>query len=75
MLRMGNNSWWWLLAAFVPLLNLVAMYVTFSGVAKAFGRGIGFTLGLIVLGFVFFPLLGFGDRYYTGPGPGQGQAV
>jgi hypothetical protein len=30
-------------------------------VARFFGRGIGFGLGLTFLGIVFFPLLGFGE--------------
>jgi hypothetical protein len=35
-------------------------------VARAFGRGIGFGLGLAFLGVVFFPILGFGDYRYRG---------
>lgn len=39
----------------------------FKSVADAFGQGIGFTIGLWFLGFIFFPLLGFGDYAYEGP--------
>lgn len=66
MLRIGDNEWWWLLVLLVPILNLYAMYKIFAGVAGAFGRGIGFALGLWFLGIVFWPLLGFGDYSYQG---------
>ena len=35
--------------------------------AKAFGKGPGFALGLIFLGPIFFPLLAFSDASYQGP--------
>ncbi len=34
--------------------------------AKSFGKGVGFALGLIFLPFVFFPMLGFGSAEYQG---------
>jgi len=68
MLKIGDNEWWWLLVLFVPILNLYAMYKIFAGVSRAFGQGIGFALGLWFLGFIFFPLLGFGDYRYQGVG-------
>ncbi|MFY7972737.1 MAG: DUF5684 domain-containing protein [Flavobacteriales bacterium] len=32
--------------------------------SKAFGKGIGFTLGLLFLSFIFLPILAFGDAQY-----------
>lgn len=46
-------------AVFYVLLN----YKT----AKAFGKGIGFTLGLIFLQPIFLMILGFGSARYQGP--------
>ena len=66
MFKIGGNDWWWVLVMFVPLVNIYASYKMFSGVSNAFGQGIGFTLGLWALGFIFFPLLGFGDYTYRG---------
>lgn len=67
MLEIGDNEWWWLLiAVFVPVVNIYAYYKIHAGVAKAFGQGVGFALGLWLLNFVFFPLLGFGDYRYQG---------
>lgn len=67
MLQIGDNAWWWLLVLFVPIVQLYALYKIQAGVARAFGRGIGFALGLVFLGFVFYPLLGFGDAQYRDP--------
>lgn len=35
--------------------------------AKAFGKGVGFTIGLIFLQPVFLMILGFGSAQYQGP--------
>jgi hypothetical protein len=66
MLRIGNNPGWYLLLMFVPLANLYAFAKMYSGLAKAFGKGIGWAIGLWILSFIFFPLLAFGDYRYQG---------
>jgi hypothetical protein len=35
--------------------------------SKSFGQNEGFTVGLLLLPFIFFPLLGFGNYAYLGP--------
>jgi hypothetical protein len=35
--------------------------------SKSFGKDEGFTAGLILLGIVFYPILGFGEATYLGP--------
>jgi hypothetical protein len=67
MTEIGGLAWWYLLLLFVPIVNLYAAYKISLGVSKAFGQGIGFALGLWFLGFIFYPLLGFGDYSYQGP--------
>ena len=64
MLQIGENAWWWLPLLLVPIVNLYAVYKINAGVARAFGRGIGFGLGLTFLGILFYPLVGFGDYQY-----------
>jgi hypothetical protein len=34
---------------------------------KSFGKDLGFTLGLIFLPFIFYPILGYGAASYEGP--------
>jgi hypothetical protein len=49
------------------------LILIYNGIAKSFGKGGGFTVGLLLLPFVFFPILGFGSARYLGPGgPGYG---
>lgn len=54
------------ISAFFQLLLLVSVVMIYD-VARAFGKGMGFTLGLMALPFVFWPILGFGDAEYRGP--------
>lgn len=60
-----GNGWLFLLT-FVPCVNFVMMILVYVKLAKAFGKGGGFAVGLIFLPFIFFPMLGFGDAQYMG---------
>lgn len=66
MIKISGNDWWWLILFFIPFINLLAAIKISIDVAKAFGQGLGFGLGLTFLGFIFWPLLGFGDYQYQG---------
>jgi hypothetical protein len=57
---------WWLLLFLIPGVNLIMLILVWLSVAKAFGKGTGFTLGLIFLSPIFVPILGFGDARYVG---------
>ena len=54
----------WFVLTLVPCINIVAVIVICLDVAKNFGKGPGFGIGLALLPFVFFPLLGFSDARY-----------
>ena len=55
---------WMIILLFVPFVNAgLSVYVTYK-LALSFGKGAGFTVGLIFLPFIFFPLLGFGSAQY-----------
>ncbi|MBN9120380.1 MAG: signal peptidase I [Planctomycetes bacterium] len=57
----------WFVLVWVPVIQLVAVILVNVEVAKRFGRSEAFGLGLTLLGFVFYPVLGFGsDRYQEG---------
>jgi hypothetical protein len=67
MLRIGDNDEVLnLVLMFIPIIQLYAFWIMFKGVADAFGQGTGFSLGLWFLGFIFWPMLGFGDYQYQG---------
>jgi hypothetical protein len=64
MLEIINRPVWWIIFYFIPFVNAVVSLVVVYELAKAYGKGIGFTLGMIFLPFIFYPILGFGDAVY-----------
>jgi hypothetical protein len=71
--KAGRPGW----AAVIPVYSLIVLSeiagsrkrFLFSpfDVARAFGRSSGFGIGLAVLPFIFYPVLGFGSSCYVGP--------
>jgi hypothetical protein len=73
--KIVGRPWWFTLLVFIPLVNIVISIILCSDLAKSFGRGIGFTLGLIFLVFIFIPVLGFGSDKYIGPAAAGGAGM
>lgn len=67
LLQICGRPWWWFLLMFIPVVNIVLGFIVLYDLSKSFGRGAGFLLGLIFLGFIFYPVLGFGGSRYVGP--------
>lgn len=55
---------WWIILYFIPVVNFVTSIVVTHALSKSFGKDGGFTLGLIILPFIFYPILGFGNATY-----------
>lgn len=66
MLQIAGKPGWWLILFFIPLVNLIMIIITYAGIASSFGKGVGYTLGLIFLPIIFWPMLGFGSAEYVG---------
>lgn len=66
LLEIAGKPIWWLVLMLVPLVNFVVAILIGIGVAERFGKGAGFGLGLTFLGFIFYPILGFGSAQYQG---------
>ena len=49
-------------------VNIIVLLIVINELSKSFGRGVGTTLGLIFLGFIFWPILAFGSAQYQGGG-------
>lgn len=75
MLKIANRPIWWLVLFLVPLVSLIVAIILMIDIAKAFGKGAGFGIGLALLGFVFFPILGFGSAQYQGAAGGGAAAA
>ena len=66
MIKIAGKPGWWLLLLFLPLVNFVINIIVLVEIAKRFGKGGGFAVGLILLPIVFFPILAFGSAQYAG---------
>lgn len=66
LLKIAGKPGWWLVLFLVPLVNLVISIIMTLGVARNFAKGGGFAVGLILLPFIFYPILAFGDAKYAG---------
>jgi len=64
LLEIAGKPLWWILLMLIPLVNIVVGIIVYVAFARNFGKGVGFALGLIFLGFIFFPILAWGDAVY-----------
>jgi hypothetical protein len=69
LLKISGKPMWWIILFFIPLANLIVAIITMFSLAKNFGKGGGFAIGLILLTIVFLPMLAWGDARYQ-PQPG-----
>jgi len=75
-LQVVNRPIWWIVLMFIPVVNFVIWIILTNDLAKAFGKGVGWTIGMLFLGFIFYPILGFGSDPYVGrPAPAQPQGA
>jgi len=64
LLQVIGRPWWWILMLIIPIVNIVFAIMIYDGLSHAFGKGIGTTIGLIFLSFIFLPILGYGPAKY-----------
>mgnify|MGYP001346109536 CR=1 FL=1 len=65
--KIAGRPGWWVILCLIPFINWIFLIIITNDISKSFGKGIGTTLGLIFLPFIFYPVLGFGDAQYQGP--------
>ena len=69
--KIVGRPWWWLLLMLIPFVNFIIAIILLIDLAKSFGKGVGFGIGLLLLPVIFFPILGFGSAQYQGPTAGS----
>ena len=74
-LQIIGRPLWWILLAMIPLVNIAIGIIIMIDLARSFGKGGGFALGLLFLGWIFFPILGFGSSRYLGPASAPGALL
>jgi len=65
MLEIARRPIWWLILLFIPIVGAIVSIIITIDIAKAFGKGAGFGLGLVFLPMIFYPVLGFGKSQYS----------
>jgi hypothetical protein len=67
----GKSGWIGILAVFIgiiplfgPIISLAIFAYIYYDLAQSFDRGMLFTMGMIFLPFIFFPILAFGAASY-----------
>jgi len=67
MLKIINRPWWWIFLLLIPIVNIVIHIIMLNLLAKSFGeRNPWFTVGLVLLPFIFYPILAFGKSKFVG---------
>jgi hypothetical protein len=68
MLKITGKPVWWLILAFVPIVNIVVFYLISLSIAKVFNKGTGFAIGIFVWPILFYAILAFDKSQYIGLG-------
>jgi len=69
--KIVGRPWWWILLMLIPFVNFIILIILCIDMAKSFGKGAGFGIGLAFLGIIFWPILDFGSAQYQGPAVAQ----
>lgn len=64
MIRIAGLPIWYIILLIVPVVNIVINIMIIYKMMLNFGKGVGYTLGMIFLPFIFWPMLAFGSAEY-----------
>ena len=65
--RIIGRPTWWIVLLCIPFVNIIPSIMECFDLARVFGKGAGFGLGILLLGPLFFMVLAFGSAEYVGP--------
>lgn len=65
LMNIAGKPWWWGLLACIPYIGLIFSIWGTNLIVKQFGKTEGFTVGIVLLPFIFLPLLAFGEAKFT----------
>ncbi|OFI38379.1 hypothetical protein BIU82_03320 [Arthrobacter sp. SW1] len=67
LLEIVGRPWYWFLLFLIPFAGIFFAVVALHDLSRSFGKDAGYTVGLVLLPIVFFPMLGHGQARYLGP--------
>ena len=65
LVKISGKEMWWVVLLLLPCINFVALVLIGIEVARKFGKDTLYGVGLALLPFIFFPMLGFGSAQYN----------
>ncbi len=69
MLQICRRPGWWLILLLIPIVNIIIAIILTMDLAKAFGHGVGFGIGLLLASVIFYPILAFDSSQYQASPP------
>ena len=67
LLKIVGREWWWIILMLIPIVGFIIWIIVALDLAKSYGRGTGFGIGLIIFPYIWSLILGFGSDTYRGP--------
>ena len=64
LLKISGKPMWWVILMLIPFVNIIVLIIAIVALARNFGKGAGFALGLVFLAPIFYPILAWGDARY-----------
>ncbi|MEI7594582.1 MAG: DUF5684 domain-containing protein [Bacteroidota bacterium] len=64
MCSIAKKPWWWIFLLMIPGVNIVLYIIILYNISKNFSKNHFFTAGMVLLPFVFIPILAFGNAIY-----------
>ena len=71
LIQIAGKPVWWILLYLIPVVSFIIAIIVLHNISVNFGKGVGFTLGLLFLSPIFFPILAWGDAEYRGSAAGS----
>ena len=68
LLKIVGREWWWIILMLIPIVSFVIWIIVALDLAKSFGRGTGFGIGLVFLGLIFVADPRLRQRHLQGAG-------
>ena len=65
-LQVVRKPVWWIILLLIPIVNIIFLIIITHRLSVVFGHGAEFTLGILILPFIFLPIIAFGDSKYVG---------
>ncbi len=66
LLQVARKPIWWIILFMIPIVSIVVAILVAIEIAKKFGGGVGTVVGLVLIPFIFYPVLGYGSATYDG---------